>query len=73
VQTYQMFIDDSRYTVPTLKLVTAADGVRARDLAEATLLENTFHQGVEVYLRSLWLFGVGSLAGGRVEERPVAA
>jgi len=73
VKTYQMFIEDSRYTVPTLKFVTAADGGRARNLAEATLLENKFHQGVEVYLSSLWLFGVGSLAGGRVEERPAAA
>ena len=69
MQTYQMYIDDSRHTAPTLKLVTVADAERARVLAERMLAEDPNHRGVEAYLNALWVFGLGSLAGSRTEER----
>lgn len=70
MQTYQLFIEDIRSTVPTLRLVMADGWAGARSSANRELGEDPHHRGVDVYRGSLWLFGVGSLDGGRVEERP---
>ena len=65
MSTFQLFIDDDRYSVPTLRILAAADEACARILAEQILVESTHHVGVELYGADHRLFGLGSLAGPR--------
>jgi hypothetical protein len=48
MQTYQLYIDDDRYSVATLNLVVVENADRARSRAETTMLESPHHLGVEV-------------------------
>jgi hypothetical protein len=48
MRTFTVFIDDSRYSVPTLKVVVAADEARARELAMRELAASENHLSVEV-------------------------
>jgi hypothetical protein len=67
--TYQLFIEDDRYSVATLRLLAAMNDARARAAAEAALLESAHHRGVELYLDDRRLVAMGSLraqAGGGV-------
>jgi hypothetical protein len=45
---YQFFLNDDRYSVPTLRLVAAEDDTRARRLADLCLRESPHHLAVEV-------------------------
>jgi len=62
-KTFEVFVDDDRYTVPTLHLVSAADERRARELAESLMRESAHHRGVELRWEGARLYGAGSLAG----------
>ncbi|MFL5298472.1 MAG: hypothetical protein ACJ798_19005 [Phenylobacterium sp.] len=60
--TFEIFVDDRRYTVPTLHLVSADDEVGARDIAERLLSESSHHVGAEVWWEGKLLLGLGSFA-----------
>ena len=46
--TFELFIDDDRYAVPTLKFLAAADEVCARTLAQQATSESSHHVGVDL-------------------------
>jgi len=48
MRTFTVFIEDSRYSVPTLKFLVAADEVRARELAMRELAASKNHLSVEL-------------------------
>ncbi len=48
MQTFEFFIEDDRYRVPTLELVLVSDAMRARQLAAARLFASSHHQSIEV-------------------------
>lgn len=58
--TFQLFINDDRYSVPTLRFLTAPSGLRACELAERALQESPHHLGVELYRSDRRLFSRGS-------------
>jgi len=47
-QTYSCFIQDRRYSVPTLRLLEARDAAAIRELALRELLASDDHREVEV-------------------------
>ena len=59
---FEVFIDDDRYTVPTLYLITANSEARARAEAEELLGASDHHQGVEVRQDGECIFALGSFA-----------
>lgn len=59
---FEIFIDDDRYSVPTLKLVSAADEAEAIRLAESLLVASDHHLGVELCRDGRRLMGLGSYA-----------
>lgn len=66
--TFEFFLDDDRYAVPTLKLIEAASLAEAAALAKRLLRESPHHKGVEVCLCGTRVAGVGTLAE-RVVQR----
>jgi hypothetical protein len=67
VRTFTVYIEDDRYSVPTLNVISLSDDVRAREWAEGAMRENPHYRGVEVCEDGERLFSVGCLA-----ERPRA-
>jgi hypothetical protein len=65
-QIYELFVDDDRYSVPTLKLVSADNEAAAIVAAQKVLAESPHHVGVEVSLHGQRLAGLGSFATRRV-------
>lgn len=63
--TFEIYLDDSRYAVPTLKLVAATDHADAFKIARLMLDESAHHRGVEVWQDGRRLVGFGSLEAGR--------
>ena len=59
---FEVFIDDDRYSVPSLYLITAHSEARARAKAEELLRASDHHQGVEVRRDGESVFGLGSFA-----------
>ena len=68
MRTYQLFIEDDRYTVPTLKLVLAANARGAREAAEETLLECPNHLAVEGFHNSERLFRLTARVAAAPED-----
>ncbi len=62
MMTFAFYIEDDRYTVPTLKLEALAGEAEARRRADVLWEQSPQHRGVEVCLDGLRLFGVGSCA-----------
>jgi hypothetical protein len=62
VADFEIYIDDERYTVPTLHLIAAPDHARAIEMANHLLEESAHHRGVEVRSGEAVLFVAGSLA-----------
>jgi hypothetical protein len=60
--TYEVFIDDDRYSVPTLLLINAETEARACAHAETLLQESPHHRGVELRRDGARVFGTGSFA-----------
>jgi hypothetical protein len=60
MRTYEVYIQDNRYRVPTLRLLEAIDPVAARTTAESFMRESTHHLGVEVCQRGVRVFAMGS-------------
>lgn len=63
--TFEIYVDDERYSVPTLHLITAATEAHAREVAERLLRESAHHLGAELRLAGERLAGLGSFATRR--------
>lgn len=57
--TFQLFIDDDRYSVPTLRFLMARSDALACQLASRVLEESPHHLGVELYRNDRRLFSRG--------------
>jgi hypothetical protein len=68
---FEVYIDDDRYTVPSLYLITAQSDAKARAAAEDLLRTSDHHHGVELRRDGARIFGLGSFgpAGDRREGR----
>lgn len=56
--TYSLFVEDTRYTVPTLLLVTVGDETGLRDLARKTLNDSEYHLAVAAWAEDAFLFSL---------------
>jgi hypothetical protein len=59
---FEVFIDDDRYSVPSLYLITARNEARARAKAEELLNASDHHRGVELRRGGERLCALGSFA-----------
>jgi hypothetical protein len=59
-QTYELYVDDDRYAVPTLHLITAAREVDARERAWRIVAESIHHRGAELCQGEVRLAAIGS-------------
>jgi hypothetical protein len=62
VRTFELYIDDDRYSTPTLVLADVVDEERALELAKKKFAEDERHRGIEVCENGVRLFGLGTLA-----------
>jgi hypothetical protein len=60
VQAFQFYIQDDRYTVPSLLFVEARSPERVRAMAETRLRSSPHFSRIEVYLGDERLFSVGA-------------
>ena len=67
--TFEIYLDDARYRVPTLKLIAAPDSESALRIAELLIDESHHHLGAEVCQGGQRIAGLGSFADGRVSPR----
>jgi hypothetical protein len=70
---FEIFIDDDRYSVPTLRLVSATDEAEARRVAADMLATNGHYRGIEVCREGRRLIGLGSYAQDVRGLRPAPA
>jgi len=61
---FEVFVHDDRYSVPTLQLISADDDFEAREAAQALLRASPHHLGIE-----LWRGGDMIAALGACSER----
>ena len=59
ISTFEAFVHDDRYTVPTLHLVSAADEAGARAVADNLLRASPHHMGVELCRNGEQLLALG--------------
>ena len=59
---YEVFVDDDRYKVPSLYLITAGSEARARAIADELWRTSLHHRGVELRRAGERVIGLGSLA-----------
>ena len=71
---YEVYVDDSRYQVPSLYLISASDEARARAIADELWRSSDHHRGVELRKDGERLLGLGSLAApiSRPQDAPGA-
>lgn len=60
MQTYELYIEDSRYSVPTLVFVIAVTDGRAQARATELLLQSPCHTSVDIWKAGRLLFTVGA-------------
>ena len=65
-ETFEIYLDDDRYAVPTLHLVVADDAVIALAIAQRMLVDSPHHLGAEVCLDGQRVGGLGSFATRRI-------
>ena len=78
--TFEVYIDDDRYSVPSLYLITAVNDARARDIAENLWRDSQHHLAAfELCQQGERLVGGGTLEsevrrrGDDLEDRKVRA
>ena len=49
MRTYNIFVTDTRYSLPVLTIIIVNDEQRAIALADSTLIQSNFHLAVELY------------------------
>jgi len=59
---YEVYVDDDRYRVPSLYLISASSEARARAMVNELWRNSDHHQGVELRCDGERLWGLGSLA-----------
>ena len=59
---YEVYIDDNRYQVPSLYLISAGDEARAHAIANDLWRSSAHHRGVELRKDGERLLGLGTLA-----------
>jgi len=59
---YEVYVDDNRYQVPSLYLISASDEARAGAIANEIWRSSQHHRGVELRRDGERLLGLGSLA-----------
>jgi hypothetical protein len=59
---FAVYIDDDRYSVPSLYLISAGSEARARLMAEEVLRASDHHQGVELHRDGEPVYALGSFA-----------
>lgn len=64
-QSFELYVDDDRYAVPTLHLIFAWNRAAAVEIADALLRECPHHVGAELRQGGEKLAGLGSLATRR--------
>jgi hypothetical protein len=69
---FEIFVDDDRYSVPTLLLITSEDEALARREAVALLLASRHHLGVELCRGDDRLLALGTFAQGARTEMATA-
>lgn len=62
LQTFEFYLDDDRYAVPTLKFIVADDVTEAEAVAQRLLDESPHHLGIEICVAGERLRGLGSFA-----------
>jgi hypothetical protein len=68
---FEIYIDDDRYQVPSLYLITAHTEARVKAMADELLRSSRHHRGVELRRNGERLFGMGSLeTTDRLPDRP---
>ena len=67
--TFEIYLDDARYGVPTLKLIAAPDSDAALRIAELLIDESHHHLGAEICQGGQRIAGLGSFADGRTTVR----
>lgn len=74
-QTYELYLDDDRYAVPTLHLIPARCEATALAIATRLLRESEHHRGAELCLGDERLAGLGTFATRRLpaEARTLAS
>ena len=60
MSSFEIFVDDDRYSVPSLYLITASDRERAKAIAERIWRESVHHRGVELRREGELVFGYGT-------------
>jgi hypothetical protein len=71
---FEIYVDDARYSVPSLYLVSAANEARGRAIAAEMLHACDNHQGVELRRDGETIYVLGSFAAqGRVRGDAEAA
>jgi hypothetical protein len=63
MSTFEAFVHDDRYSVPTLHLVSAADEATARAVADDLLRASPHHLGVELCHNGEQLVALGACPG----------
>jgi hypothetical protein len=67
--TFQIFVHDDRYSVPTLHLVSVGDEIAARAAAGALLHASPHHRGVELWQGEEQIEALGACVERRRTER----
>lgn len=68
MKTFELFVHDDRYSVPTLHLVSVAAEAMARGAAEALLRSSPHHLGVELWCEGEQIDALGVCAERRRGE-----
>jgi hypothetical protein len=61
---FEVYVDDDRYQVPSLYLISASNEARARAIVDELWRSSEHHHGVELRRDGERLMGLGSLAEG---------
>jgi len=61
-QSFELYLDDDRYAVPTLRLIFAWDRAAAVEMAIGLLAESAHYRGAELCQDGEPLEGLGTLA-----------
>lgn len=59
---YEVYVDDDRYQVPSLYLISALNEARAHAIANELLSSSAHHRGVELRRAGERVLGLGTLA-----------
>ena len=66
---FELYIEDERYSVLQLAFVTADSPGAAVEIATEMLRDNPNYRGVELRTDDAWLFSAGTLANTRDTKR----